>query len=174
MYNRCRRRAGIRISLDMCHYIVSEFMFIIGSSCVILICKFLMCTQLRKLFVGNRKSQFLLTLRKGCPQLSPGRKFAIRAENMLHFLRCISCAKRIFVYFFSHKGLLVFSYILPFKALSINPKNSGCGLFGRLLNSGWNCTPTKKSFPGTSTVSTMLPSGEVPLITSPASARGCL
>jgi hypothetical protein len=31
-------------------------------------------------------------------------------------------------------------------------------LLGRLLNSGWNCTPMKKRSPGISTVSTSRPS----------------
>ena len=60
------------------------------------------------------------------------------------------------------------SYCHRFSAALISPTNSGCGLLGRLLNSGWNCTPTKKSSPGISTVSTRRPSGERPDRHSPA------
>ena len=47
--------------------------------------------------------------------------------------------------------------------------NSGCGRFGRDLNSGWYCTPTKKRSPLSSTASTSLPSGERPLSVRPFS-----
>lgn len=40
--------------------------------------------------------------------------------------------------------------------------NKGCTLFGLLLNSGWNCTATKKLQAGFSIASTNLPSGLVP------------
>ena len=44
----------------------------------------------------------------------------------------------------------------------MNPLNSGWALLGRDLNSGWYCTPTKKGLPVSSTVSTSLPSGDIP------------
>lgn len=47
----------------------------------------------------------------------------------------------------------------------------GCDLFGRLLNSGWYCTPTKNGWSASSTASTSVPSGLVPLMTKPLSTR---
>ena len=59
-------------------------------------------------------------------------------------------------------------YVFPFMAASTSPTNSGCGRLGRLLNSGWNCTPTKKRLSVSSTASTMCPSGDRPHSRSPA------
>ena len=48
--------------------------------------------------------------------------------------------------------------------------NRGWTLFGRLLNSGWNWTATKKRHDGFSMASTSLPSTLVPLKTIPLSS----
>jgi len=47
-------------------------------------------------------------------------------------------------------------------------RNSGCGLVGRLLNSGWNWQATNHGCSGSSMSSTRRSSGVVPLMTSPA------
>ena len=51
-----------------------------------------------------------------------------------------------------------------------NPTNKGCGLSGLEVNSGWNWLAIKKGWFGISTISTSLPSGEVPEQISPASS----
>ena len=50
---------------------------------------------------------------------------------------------------------------------STNPANSGCGLSGFDLNSGWNCTATYHGCDGSSTISTNLPSSDRPTISQP-------
>ena len=50
-------------------------------------------------------------------------------------------------------------------------RNSGCGRFGRDLNSGWNWVPTIHGWSASSPISTRRPSGERPLETSPAAAE---
>ncbi len=57
-----------------------------------------------------------------------------------------------------------------FFATSINPLNNGPGLFGLDLNSGWNCEATKYGWSFSSTISTNLPSGDVPEHIKPASS----
>src|SRR5829696_2753038 len=52
-----------------------------------------------------------------------------------------------------------------------NAANSGCGRVGFDLNSGWNCTATYHGCPGSSAISTNLPSGERPEIFRPCSER---
>ena len=64
-------------------------------------------------------------------------------------------------------GLQTFSLAMTART---KPTNRGWGLFGRLLNSGWYCTATKKECSGSSTVSTIRPSGEVPPMRSPCSS----
>ena len=51
--------------------------------------------------------------------------------------------------------------------------NSGCGWSGFDLNSGWNCTAMNHGWPGSSTISTNLPSGDLPEIARPLSVRIC-
>ena len=66
--------------------------------------------------------------------------------------------------------------LLPAAALPVCQRgldqalNRGWARLGRDLNSGWNWPATKKSFWGSSTVSTMRPSGLVPLMTMPAAS----
>ena len=48
------------------------------------------------------------------------------------------------------------------------PANSGCGLSGFDLNSGWNCTATYHGCVGSSMISTNLPSSERPTISRPS------
>ena len=57
---------------------------------------------------------------------------------------------------------------------STNPANSGCGLSGFDLNSGWNCTATYHGCAGSSTISTNLPSSERPTISRPFSVERLL
>src|SRR5690606_39797870 len=49
--------------------------------------------------------------------------------------------------------------------------NSGCGLSGRDLSSGWNWTPMNHGWSCSSTISGSAPSGDVPENTSPAFSR---
>src|SRR5215218_3335227 len=59
-------------------------------------------------------------------------------------------------------------------AAPTKPWKSGCGLRGRLLNSGWNWLPIKNGWSLSSAISTSRPSGEVPEKTMPASCRASL
>ena len=68
-------------------------------------------------------------------------------------------------------AFLVNTHLRPSRLARMKPTNRGWGLLGRLLNSGWNCTPTWKGLPVNSTVSTRRPSGDSPLRVSPASVR---
>ncbi len=55
----------------------------------------------------------------------------------------------------------------PFAAAT-KERNSGCGSTGRLLNSGWNCTPMKKGCSLISTISTNPVSAFLPVASMPA------
>ncbi len=55
-----------------------------------------------------------------------------------------------------------------FKAAAMKDVKSGCGLRGVDLNSGWNWQPRNQGWSLSSTISTSSPSGDIPLITSPA------
>ena len=50
-------------------------------------------------------------------------------------------------------ALFMNTHLRPPKAAAMKPTNRGWGLLGRLLNSGWNCTPTWKGRSVSSTVS---------------------
>ena len=52
-----------------------------------------------------------------------------------------------------------------------NAENNGAGLSGLDLNSGWNWPAIKNLFDGISTISTKLPSGEVPEQINPFLSR---
>ena len=54
-------------------------------------------------------------------------------------------------------------------AASTKLANSGCGFSGRDWNSGWNCTATNHGWPGSSAISTNLPSGDRPEMRMPFS-----
>lgn len=54
-------------------------------------------------------------------------------------------------------------------AAATKPLNSGWGLVGRLLNSGWAWLATNHGWFGSSIISVRRPSGETPEITMPAS-----
>src|SRR6185503_18048481 len=57
------------------------------------------------------------------------------------------------------------------RAAATKPRKIGCGFRGELLNSGWNCTPTKKGWPWSSMISTTSSSGWIPLGTNPAARK---
>ena len=57
------------------------------------------------------------------------------------------------------------------RAASINPRNRGCGRLGRDLNSGCACVPINHGCSFNSTISTILPSGDIPESIMPFSVR---
>ena len=56
-------------------------------------------------------------------------------------------------------------------AAATKPRKIGCGRSGLDLNSGWNWTPTKKGWSGSSMISTRPSSGLMPLVTRPPATR---
>jgi len=52
-------------------------------------------------------------------------------------------------------------------AADMNDANNGCGSNGRLLSSGWNCTPMNHGWSRSSTISGSKPSGLIPENQSP-------
>ena len=75
---------------------------------------------------------------------------------------------RLWTVYAKNAAFFMNTHLRPPKAAAMKPTNRGWGLLGRLLNSGWNCTPTWKGRSVSSTVSTSRLSGEVPLSVSPA------
>ena len=63
---------------------------------------------------------------------------------------------------------------LYFNAAPTKPLNKGCGLFGRDLNSGWNCTAIYHGWSLISIISTMRLSGALPEKIIPALYNRCL
>src|SRR5205085_654294 len=65
---------------------------------------------------------------------------------------------------------VVFIDALYARAAATNDRKSGCGALGRDLYSGWNWQPTNQGCPSSSTISTNLPSGEMPVTWNPFSS----
>src|SRR5207244_10218710 len=63
-----------------------------------------------------------------------------------------------------------FCAVLNSRAAAMNDRKSGWGAAGRDLYSGWNWQPRNHGCPSSSTISTNLPSGEMPVTRKPLSS----
>ena len=80
--------ALLSIGVYMAHYVMSYFL--LSCSGNIIIDVILMALKLIDLLLSNIKSQFLLNLRKGDPESSPGSELHVLGKNVLHLLTCVT------------------------------------------------------------------------------------
>ena len=91
-----RLRALQAVSIDMGHDIMPHFGLTPLRIFIIDIVR--MLSELVKLFVCNRKSQFLLGLRQRDPKAPPGAEFPVPGKQFLHLPACIPLRQRTHIY----------------------------------------------------------------------------
>ena len=110
-----RLRTHISISMDMGHYIMSEFRLVFCSLFIVNIIDVLL--HFPYLPVTDVKPQLLFTFRQSNPELSPGGKFMVCGKDFFHLISCIAGAKRIFINIFHRPDLQSLSF---FKQTALN------------------------------------------------------